>query len=171
MRCLIQILLIICFFHTKAQKVDTLNSYYTKYSSSTTEKASRYGRTFTVYKLGYPVKIDSSYQYVYEEVTKEEYDVYQKQILDIGNCKPCWKRSFRENGNLYYEGLLFTDCPIGILKSYDETGQLVQISMYKSISSNSICSIKDGEWYYYLKGKKVKTEVYKDDILISTIIH
>ena len=154
-----------------SQKVDTLDLPYTKYSSSTTEQVSKYGRMFTIYKLGYPMKVDSSYIFIYEEVSKEAYDAYHKRTLDFGTCTPCWQRVYRENGKLYYEGLMFTDCPIGIFKRYDPEGFLVEIQNYKMGEQTTRCNTKDGDWIYFHNGKKTKTEIYISDSLVQTIIH
>jgi hypothetical protein len=152
-------------------QVDTLDIHPTKYCSNKTERLAKYGRMITLYYLGYPVKKDSVYEFVYEEVAESAYKAYIKRWEDYSQCLPCWQRHYDENGAIVSEGFFKTDCIIGTYKIYDSVGRLKAIHHYKEVNKPLKCSMKHGEWIYYEKGIKKKSEIYKDDELVATIVY
>lgn len=163
-----------------SQKIDTVKFYYNKYSTSEIEQVRKYNYKFVVYKLGYFQKKfngrDTVYEIVYDEVSKEEYDNYQKSRTDFEKCRPCWQKHYDFKGILIWEGFYSTDCIIGELREYKD-GKLIRISFWRRLSeeeskdhSKSLCHVRTGEWIYFdNSGKKVKVERYKDDVLIESI--
>jgi antitoxin component YwqK of YwqJK toxin-antitoxin module len=128
--------------------IDTMKLY-----SVSTESYSRNGKT--TYKVnGVRVK-------------KQEYDKYHDPLADIGNCKPCYVKTYSKSNELLYEGDQYTDCPVGYWKEYYSAGKVKLEGHYKSDStgvwdernSGMWCAIKHGKWTYYNRSSGVDSVV------------
>jgi antitoxin component YwqK of YwqJK toxin-antitoxin module len=98
---------------------------------------------------------------------KKNYDQSSQQSTTIDNCKPCWLRYYDQEGKLLQEGLSYSDCRLGKVVEYYQSGKVKVIRLFKTNDTNDWtnfpCSVAEGTWTYYTEdGSVEKTETYID---------
>jgi hypothetical protein len=133
-----------------------------KFYSVSTSAETRNGNT--IYKVNGAV------------VTKAEYDKYHAAYEQMGNCKPCYMRTYSMDEKLLNEGDRYTDCIVGKWKEYYPDGNLKVEGQYKtdetgkwkSSKSEKWCSVKHGKWTYYAPGGTIDSVVnYADNVRVK----
>ncbi len=111
-----------------------------------------------------------NYDWVYTEAWCENGQLIGRDSMK--SVRPFLLTSYYCNGNKRLEGIIHYGHCYGILKMWYENGQLKSLEQYEdTITSNghlNRAGIKTGKWSYFdEKGKLIKEEVYKDDVLIE----
>lgn len=99
--------------------------------------------------------------------TKAEYDKYHNSYIAMGNCKPCYLRTYSIDGKLLNEGDRYTDCRVGYWKQYYPDGNVKTEGHFKTDESGKWnekksekwCEIRHGQWTYYSDSGAVDSTV------------
>ncbi len=111
-----------------------------------------------------------------QETNKERFDSLKASKENMRKCKPCVLNYFDDAGNIIQTTMQFKDCYVGDYYEYYPNGQLkVKGSWKKNHTGNwrriwkrGYCSVIDGIWTYYSEtGAVIKTETYKDGVLLE----
>ena len=106
-------------------------------------------------------------------VSKEEYEKFLHKKDYLNYCKPCYLYYYDENNKLLFEGLNYSDCPIGIHIDFYPDGKPKLKSTYKTplydIKKNGLkngdCAVRHGEFIYYnMNGGVDSTVTYIDNV-------
>ena len=110
------------------------------------------------------------------EINKELFDSLKATKQNMINCKPCVLNYFDDAGNIIQSSMQYGDCLVGDYYQYYPSGQLKVkgswkknfTGKWKRIWKRGYCSVIDGEWIYYSEeGDVLKTETYKNGVLIE----
>jgi antitoxin component YwqK of YwqJK toxin-antitoxin module len=108
------------------------------------------------------------------KIPRFRYEYYKKNFDQINQCTPCWTQNYTLDDILVSEGLFYTDCPVGKITFYHETGSVKLTGNYSLNTDGNWTNWynrggcrKQGEWVYFDEnGKMIKKEFYKDGIIV-----
>jgi antitoxin component YwqK of YwqJK toxin-antitoxin module len=113
------------------------------------------------------------YQLDGKTVSQEEYEMFMHKNDYLNSCKPCYVYYYDEKNKLLFEGLKYSDCPIGAHIDYYPNGKPKLIANYKTppydIKKEGLhqgdCAIKHGKFIYYnVNGGIDSTATYIDNV-------